>query len=144
MRFPSSLGKTGAMDMRCLIVDDNERFLETARGVLERDGVDVVGVASDGSEALELVDRLRPSVALVDVCLGDECGVDVADQLQEESDTKPVVILISTYPEDDFADIVDGSAACGFLPKSELSGSAIRTMLGGHGDVRNGSRDVAG
>lgn len=122
------------MDMRCLIVDDNERFLETARGVLERDGVDVVGVASDGAQALELVDRLRPAIALVDVCLGEECGVDVADQLQEESLTKPLVILISTYPEDDFADIVDGSAAYGFLSKSELSASAIRAMLGGSGD----------
>lgn len=118
------------MDMRCLIVDDNERFLETARGVLEHDGVNVVGVATGGAQALEIVDRLRPTVALVDVCLGEECGADVADQLQEESLTKPPVILISTYPEDDFADIVAGSAAYGFLPKSELSGSAIRTMLG--------------
>jgi DNA-binding NarL/FixJ family response regulator len=123
------------MDMRCLIVDDNDRFLETARGVLERDGIDVVGLASDGAHALELADRVRPNVALVDVCLGEECGVDVADQLQEESLTKPIVILISTYPEDDFADIVAGSAAAGFLPKSQLSGSAIRTMLGEPGDA---------
>lgn len=121
------------MDLRCLIVDDNDRFLETARGVLERDGVDVVGVASDGAQALEQVDRLHPTVALIDVCLGEECGVDVADQIQEESLTKPTVILISTYPEDDFADIVAGSAASGFLPKSELSGTALRTMLGDSG-----------
>lgn len=121
--------------MRCLIVDDNDRFLETARGVLERDGIHVVGVASDGPQALELVDRLGATVALIDVCLGEECGVDVADQLQRESLTKPTVILISTYPEDDFADIVATSAAFGFLPKSELSGTAIRTMLGEPGDA---------
>jgi CheY-like chemotaxis protein len=121
------------MDMRCLIVDDNDRFLETARGVLERDGIVVVGLASDGPEALELADRLRPDVVLVDVCLGEECGVDVADQLNEESRAKPIVILISTYPEDDFADIIAGSAALGFLPKSNLSGDAIRTMLGESG-----------
>lgn len=121
------------MDMRCLIVDDNERFLETARGVLERDGIVVVGAVRDGRMALEQVDRLCPDVALVDVCLGDECGVDVADRLEEDSRTKPTVILISTYPEDDFADIVARSAARGFLPKSELSGTAIRTMLGDAG-----------
>lgn len=123
------------MDMRCLIVDDNARFLETARGVLERDGIVVVGAASDGKMALEQVNRLRPDVALVDVCLGEECGVDVADRLKEESLANPIVILISTYPEDDFADIVAGSAALGFLPKSELSGTAIRTMLGEPGDA---------
>jgi DNA-binding NarL/FixJ family response regulator len=118
------------MDMRCLIVDDNDRFLETARGVLERDGIAVVGVASDSREALEKIDELRPNVALVDVCLGEECGVELAGLLTEESLTKPVVILISTYPEDDFADIVAGSAALGFLPKSELSGTALRKMVG--------------
>jgi DNA-binding response OmpR family regulator len=122
------------MDMRCLIVDDNDRFLETARGVLERDGIVVVGVASDGQAAVDQVDRLRPDVALVDVCLGDECGVDVVGRLERESLAKPTVILISTYPEDDFADIVAGSPALGFLPKSELSGTAIRAMLGESGD----------
>lgn len=118
------------MDMRCLIVDDNARFLETARGVLERDGVEVVGVASDSAGALADIDRLRPDVALVDVCLGDECGVDLADRLTHESVTKPTVILISTYPEDDFRDVVAGSTARGFLPKSELSGPAIRKLVG--------------
>jgi DNA-binding NarL/FixJ family response regulator len=122
------------MDMRCLIVDDNARFLETARGVLERDGIEVVGVASDSAGAFELVDRLRPDLALVDVCLGDECGVELADRLAEESLSKPTVILISTYPEDDFADIVAGSTALGFLPKSELSGPAIRKLFGLSGD----------
>jgi DNA-binding NarL/FixJ family response regulator len=122
------------MDMRCLLVDDNARFLETARGVLERDGISVVGVASDSATAFDLVDRLRPDLALVDVCLGDECGVELADRLVRESLSKPLVILISTYPEDDFADIVAGSMAFGFLPKSELSGPAVRRVLGFSGE----------
>jgi len=122
------------MGMRCLIVDDNDRFLETARGVLERDGIVVVGVASNGQMALEQADRLDPDIALIDVCLGEECGVDVAARLEQESLANPTVILISTYPEDDFADIVAGSAALGFLPKSALSGTAIRAMLGDSGD----------
>lgn len=121
------------MDMRCLIVDDNARFLETARGVLERDGITVVGLASDGAAALGLIDGLRPDIVLVDVCLGDECGVELADRLAVEARSKPTVILISTYPEDDFADIVAGSTALGFLPKSELSGPAIRKLIGDSG-----------
>jgi DNA-binding NarL/FixJ family response regulator len=123
------------MDMRCLIVDDNDRFLETARGVLERDGIVVVGVASDSEQARELIDELHPDVALIDVCLGDECGVELADQIVEEVPSKLAVILISTYPEDDFADLVTGSAALGFLPKSELSGPAVRKMVDEPGDV---------
>jgi DNA-binding NarL/FixJ family response regulator len=122
------------MDMRCLIVDDNDRFLATARGVLKRDGIAVVGVASDGREALEKADLLRPDVVLVDVCLGEECGVELAGRLVEQSSGNPTVILISTYPEDDFADIVASSAAFGFLPKSELSGAAVRGMVADAGD----------
>ena len=118
------------MDMRCLIVDDNDRFLETARGVLERDGIVVVGVASDSDQACALIDELRPDVALIDVCLGDECGVELAGRVADKALAKPAVILISTYPEDDFADIVTGSAALGFLPKSELSGPAVRKIVG--------------
>lgn len=121
------------MDMRCLIVDDNARFLETARKVLEHDGVIVVGVASDGAGALEKIDRLRPDLALVDVCLGDECGVELAGRVAREALWKPTVILISTYPEDDFRDIIAGSCARGFLSKSELSGPAIRNLLGDSG-----------
>jgi chemotaxis response regulator CheB len=120
------------MDVRCLIVDDNDRFLEIARGVLERDGIEVVGVATDGSEALEKIDALLPDVVLIDVCLGDECGVELADMIVVEG-RKPVVILISTYPEEDFADLVAGSSALGFLPKSGLSGAAIRKLLGNTG-----------
>jgi DNA-binding NarL/FixJ family response regulator len=118
------------MDMRCLIVDDNDRFLETARGVLERNGIVVVGVASDSEQACALIDELHPDVALVDVCLGDESGIELADRIVEQAPWKPAVILISTYPEDDFADIVTGSAAVGFLPKSELSGPAVRKIAG--------------
>jgi DNA-binding NarL/FixJ family response regulator len=126
------------MDMRCLIVDDNHRFLETARGVLERDGIEVVGVASDGEDALKKIDELRPAVALVDVCLGDECGLELAGVLSRESLCKPLVILISTYPEDDFADVVAGTTALGFLPKSELSGTAIRRMVDAADDRTSG------
>jgi DNA-binding NarL/FixJ family response regulator len=135
------------MDMRCLIVDDNDRFLETARGVLKRDGIPVVGVASDGTEALEKAGSLRPDVVLVDVCLGEECGVDLAGRLVEEAPDHPIVILISTYPEDDFADIVASSAAFGFLPKSELSGAAIRGMVAdavGRTPARHGNPPALG
>src|SRR3569833_678234 len=97
------------MDMRCLIVDDNARFLETARGVLERDDITVVELATNDATAHGQNDRHRPNIVLVDVCLGDECGVELADRLAVEARSKPTVNLISTYAEDDFADIVAGS-----------------------------------
>jgi DNA-binding NarL/FixJ family response regulator len=112
--------------IRCLIVDDNDSFLEAARDVLEREGLSVVGVASTGAEAVRRADELRPDVVLVDIALGDESGFDVARRLDGET----TVILISTRSEADFADLIAESPAVGFVPKSELSARAIQRILG--------------
>lgn len=117
------------MAVRCLIVDDNPHFLEVARELLNREGIAVVGVASTGAEALERADELRPEVTLVDIDLGEESGFDVAQRLADATDGRSRVILISTYAETDFADLIAASPAVGFLSKSDLSASAISMIL---------------
>jgi two-component system, NarL family, nitrate/nitrite response regulator NarL len=112
--------------LRCLIVDDNGSFLGAARELLEREGVDVVAVASSSSEALAQAEALRPDVVLVDVMLGEESGIDLAGRLAEMGRR---VVLISTHAESDVEDLVAGSPAAGFLPKSELSAAALRRIL---------------
>ena len=62
------------MPLRCLLVDDNEAFLEAASLLLEREGLTVVGVASSIAEALRQARALRPDVILVDIGLGEEPG----------------------------------------------------------------------
>jgi two-component system, NarL family, nitrate/nitrite response regulator NarL len=118
------------MRIRCLVVDDSRSFLDAARAVLEREGLTIVGVATTGAEALREAVALRPDLILLDISLGDESGFEVARQLIDDSRTAGVtVILISTHDEADFADLIVESPAAGFVPKSELSASAIRTIL---------------
>ena len=118
--------------MRCLIVDDNRAFLEAARVLLEREGLIVLGVARNGSEALEQARALRPDVVLVDVALGDELGFDVARRLVDDGRLGAVsVIMTSIRAEVDLGSVVADSRAHGFLPKSELSAQAIRRVLDG-------------
>jgi CheY-like chemotaxis protein len=113
-----------------LVVDDNQSFADVARGLLEQQGERVLGTASTCAEALELVAELRPDVVLVDMALGDECGLDVAQLLAMNGSRKmPAVILISAYSPCDFAELIAASPAAGFLPKSELSSDAIRQIL---------------
>jgi CheY-like chemotaxis protein len=117
--------------LSCLIVDDNAEFLEAARELLRRQGIDVVGVASTVAEALERAAELQPDVTLVDVYLGGESGFDLARMLDEAAPgARPAVILISTYAEGDLADVISSSPVVGFLSKSDLSGSAVRAVLG--------------
>jgi len=116
--------------LRCLIVDDSPRFLDAARGLLEREGVAVVGVASNGSEAAQHVEQIRPDLVLVDIDLGGESGFDVARQLHHNgSSTPPRIILISTHAEQDYADLIAASPAIGFLSKTDLSADAIHELL---------------
>ena len=113
----------------CLIVDDNALFIEGATGLLRREGLDVVGVASNSAEAFELVSELRPDVTLVDIDLGDEDGLEVARHLSDSSAVHSKVILISTHPEADLAQLIAASPAVGFVPKTRLSAKSIRDLL---------------
>ena len=122
------------MNAECLIVDDSSRFLAAARGLLERQGMVVVGVASTKAQALCLAEKLRPDVTLVDIVLGGESGLDVARALSAAATPAPV-ILISTHAEDDFGGLIAASPAIGFLPKAALSASAIRDTLANSGHL---------
>lgn len=128
---PGGAGRHPDSVIRCLIVDDSPQFLAAALGLLERQGVAIVGVASNGAEALERSAELRPDVTLLDIDLGAESGLDVARRIHPPgADTAPV-ILISTHAEEDYADLIADSPAIGFLPKTSLSAGAIRSLLAG-------------
>ena len=115
--------------MKCVIVDDSSLFLEGAVDLLTREGLDVVGVASDSAEAIRLVTELRPDVTLVDIDLGDEDGFELAQQLSDISAASSKVILVSTYAEEDLAHLIERSPALGFIAKTRLAAQAIRDAL---------------
>ena len=82
------LGDNGVVEsqlkpIRVVIVDDNSEFLDSARRLLEHQGISVVGVASTKADALRHVHELRPDVTLVDVNIGEESGFDLAEALHE-------------------------------------------------------------
>jgi DNA-binding NarL/FixJ family response regulator len=116
--------------LSCLIVDDNAGFMDAARQLLERQGIDVVGLASNGDEALQYAYELRPDVTLVDVDLGLESGFDVARRLTDADGLELQVVLISMYAEKDFSDLIAASPAVGFVSKPSLSARAIYDVLG--------------
>jgi DNA-binding NarL/FixJ family response regulator len=118
------------MPIRCLIVDDNSAFRQEMGGLLKEQGLEVVGGAASAAEALQQIAELRPDVALIDIDLGRDSGLTLATRLMETPGPAiPNVILISTHDEAAFAELIERSSALGFLPKTELSGAAIRRML---------------
>jgi CheY-like chemotaxis protein len=126
-------GATGACDDKAvpktvLIVDDHPSFRATAHAMLEAEGFSVVGEAKDGAEALELTTTLRPDVVLLDVQLPDLDGFEVARRLSSNG-TSPAIVLVSSRDAADFGGLIGASGAVGFVPKGELTGAALRTLL---------------
>ena len=129
VRPGGSCHRPGEMRLRCLIVDDNASFRAEMGGLLLEEGLDVVGGAGSVAEARRQIAELRPDVALVDIDLGGESGLELARQLSEEQASAPHLILISTHDDTEYTDLIEASSAVGFLAKIDLSAAAIRRML---------------
>jgi len=112
-----------------LIVDDHPSFRSSAQAILEAEGFAIVGLAHDGESALAEARRLRPDIVLLDVQLPDLSGFDVCSSLCGDNGAGPAVILVSSRDAADYGDQIAASGARGFVPKGELSGDAVRSLL---------------
>jgi DNA-binding NarL/FixJ family response regulator len=124
------------MRNRALIVDDHPSFRRTARVLLEAEGFEVVGEAENGAQALRLSSELQPDFLLLDVQLPDLDGFEVTARLLEDAAAEsqacgesPAVILTSSRDGSEFGSLVARSGALGFVPKGELSGDVLRSLL---------------
>jgi CheY-like chemotaxis protein len=115
--------------LRALLVDDNDHFIQTVHDHLERDGINVVGVATTSANALRQTRDFNPDLVLIDIMLGTEFGFDLAHTLRQAVPEPPRIIMMSTYAATDFAEMIDASPAIGFLPKTSLSGSTVRALV---------------
>jgi len=113
---------------RVLIIDDNPDFRTAARQLLERHRFVVVAEAETGTSGIEMVNEQRPDLVLLDVQLPDVDGFEVAERLSR-LEVPVEVILTSSLDGTDFGELVARSSALGFVPKAELSASAIEALL---------------
>ncbi len=105
-------------DVRVLIVDDQAPFRRAMTAVVEETaGFVVVGQVASGEESLDAVARLRPDLVLMDVNLPGIDGLEAARRLLSDA-APPVVLLLSTYDEDEGAAFVAESGAAGYVTKS--------------------------
>jgi CheY-like chemotaxis protein len=110
-----------------LVVDDHADFRRLARRILESAGFGVAE-AGTGAEAVAAVSELRPDAVLLDIQLPDLDGFAVARRLADEGH-EATVVLTSTREASDYGDRIASSPVAGFLPKTELSGPALRSLL---------------
>ena len=111
------------MQQTVLIVDDHAGFRHAARALLEADGYRVVGESATG-EGIAAAELLRPDLVLLDVGLPDVDGIEVTRRLSARMRHLKVV-LTSSRDASDYPPHFDHCGARGFIPKAELSGSAL-------------------
>jgi DNA-binding NarL/FixJ family response regulator len=106
------------MSVRVLIVDDQEPFRIAARMVVEAtDGFDVVGEAESGEDSVTMADELRPDLVLMDVNLPGINGLDATRRILSDSHDV-VVLLLSTYEEEEYAPRAAECGAAAYIPKA--------------------------
>jgi NarL family two-component system response regulator LiaR len=120
--------------IRVLIVDDHAVVREGLRTFLDlQDGLEVVGEAGDGEEAVQLIRRLRPDVVLMDLVMPKLDGVEAMRQLRESSPETRVIVLTSFLDDERLLPAIRAGAA-GYLLKDvqpqELA-QAVRTAHAG-------------
>jgi CheY-like chemotaxis protein len=112
-----------------LIVDDHDGFRESATALLESEGFDIVAAVAGGVDALAAVDSLRPEVVLLDVQLPDLDGFAVAERLAALPEP-PRIVLISSREASVYGPRLQAVPAQGFISKRELTGPALRALVG--------------
>lgn len=131
-------------DIRVLIVDDHPVVRTGIRNMLEPAmGISVVGEASTGSEALQMIESLQPNVVLLDMKLPDMSGIDVIKQIYEAKSSSRVLGL-SSYDDREFISQLLNYGASGYLLKEEVPEYIIEAVRGvAHGQAGWVSRKVA-
>jgi DNA-binding NarL/FixJ family response regulator len=114
-------------DVRVVLVDDQDLFRTGLRTLLEeQDGVQVIGEATDGAQAVRLVADAAPDVVVMDLNMPTMSGADATRQITAHSPlTRVIVLSVSDQDADVMEAIVAG--ACGYL----LKDSSIENVVSG-------------
>jgi DNA-binding NarL/FixJ family response regulator len=119
--------------IRVVVVDDHHLVRTGFRIILEtEDGIDVVGEASDGAQAVSLVARTRPDVVLMDVEMPGMDGLEATRRIT--ADHGPAVLILTTFDRDDYLFTALQAGASGFLLKNgtpEALIDAVRVLAEG-------------
>ena len=111
-----------------LIVDDHRMFSESlARLLADEDGIDVLGVAGTGSDAIDMVSRLHPNVVLMDYQLPDQDGVSVTVEVKRQNPSVMVVMLSGSTEDRVLLAAIDAGCS-GFLTKDRAAAEVVHAV----------------
>lgn len=108
---------SGFKKIKVIIADDQTILAEGIKSVLETDkSIEIVGIAQDGFQALELVEKVLPDVVLMDIRMPNMNGVVATQRIKSEYPSVKVVVL-TTFDDSDYILNAINNGASGYLLK---------------------------
>lgn len=118
--------------MRVLVVDDRAEFLDVlSQWLCDVTGIEIVGRATDGEEAVREAVRIRPDLVVMDLFMPGMNGLEATVRIKQQPDP-PQVVIASLYDGPQFRAAAEEAGADGFLSKGELAdtlGPLLRTLF---------------
>jgi DNA-binding NarL/FixJ family response regulator len=119
MRARPNAAASSAATLRVVVVDDNEGFRDSLASLLHGDGIEVVGTAGSGQEALALVQHVLPDVVLMDVRMPEMDGIEATSRLKAEHPAIGVVALTGLDEQRSVRDMLVAGASGYVLKDSD-------------------------
>ncbi|HVK60894.1 MAG TPA: response regulator [Bdellovibrionales bacterium] len=119
--------------IRLVVADDAPFIREIVRNVCEKVGIEVVGEAIDGNEAVKLAKTLKPDVVLLDIIMPNKSGIEAAREIAS-FDSKVKMIAFSTADQETMVVRALEAGCCSFVVKpfkAEDLVRAVKQSLGG-------------
>src|SRR5512134_3339889 len=121
--------------IRVLIAEDHRRVRAGSRALLEKAGdIHVMGEASNGQEAIEMAEQLKPDVLIMDIMMPRLNGIQAAESIQEMK-LPTRILLLSMYSDPGFVHQALQSGVRGYVLKSSVSDEllwAVRAVASGN------------
>jgi two-component system, NarL family, response regulator NreC len=106
------------MPIRVVLADNHALVRQGLKALLEREGFQVAGEASDGQEVIRLVSHIRPDIAILDISMPILNGIDAARELRKTSPTTKT-ILLTRHDEDQYVTEALRSGVKGYVLKNQ-------------------------
>lgn len=125
-----------SMSVRVLLVDDQAPFREAARAVVEAtEGFEVVGEASTGEASVDASRELHPDLVLMDVNMPGINGLEATRRVLAQS-SPVVVLLLSTYEEEEYGSKAAECGASAYIAKSRFDAERLQAAWAASGQAR--------
>ncbi len=118
--------------IRIVLADDHGLMRQGTRHILEQSpDLRVVGEAEDGAEALDLIERLRPDVAILDIRMPRLNGIDLVRKMKDVA-PQTAALMLTAYDDDDYILALMDAGALGYLLKTTRASELIDAVLRVH------------